>query len=66
MNFNDEKFIKLCITYQEKIMALLSSGALAIKGTSVILHFDGNGILREIEKDKEKLWKKTAIDKIKK
>lgn len=64
MSINDEKFIELCIAYHEKICALFISRAFEVKGTSVILHFDGNGVLREIEKDKEKLWKREKLDKV--
>lgn len=54
---NDQKFLKLCLEYQERIRILLGANnegknVFETRNGRVVLNFDGNGVLQEVETDR--------------
>ena len=54
---NDQEFLELCLNYQEQICILLGSNnegknIFGTRNGRVVLNFDGNGVLQEVETDR--------------
>lgn len=58
---NDEKFLQLCLKYQEQISSIILSGVFETKGAKIILNFNSNGVLQEIRKSDERLWIRQSL-----